>query len=174
MLGLMMWLASIAMVDPPPDGCEIEVVGMPVSVMPHHRLGVGTEQERPLASRMPIQLGEGSARLRVIGPRYRGERVVSAQECGPGAVVQLEVEPLPARIDFPCAPDGLTIACTNCADEVGARVYLPEDFPPLLMSSFSREVELLLRAPGFRRETRTVQLHPGPNRVHVQLRPLAR
>lgn len=172
MLGLMVWLVSMAMVEPAPGTCEVEVVGMPVSMMPHHRLGVGPTQERTLASRMPLSLDEGSTQLRVLGPRYRGERTVSAQECSQGEVVQLEARPLPARIVFPCAPSRLTIACSQCGGAAGERVYLAEDFPPVEMSSFSREVELLFRSPGYRRETRTVRLHPGPNRLHVELVPL--
>lgn len=173
MLGLLVWLASIAMVEPSSEGCQVEVVGMPVSVVPHHRLRVGAGEARPLSARTPLRLAEGTTRLQVLGPRYRGERQVSAQECREGAVIRFEVEPLPARVTFPCAPQELTIACTGCGAP-GDRVYLPEDFPPVPMTSFTREVELLLRAPGFRRQTRRVRLHPGPNPLHVQLVPLGR
>ncbi|MCA9712685.1 MAG: hypothetical protein KDK70_43050 [Myxococcales bacterium] len=160
------------MVEPSVEGCEVEVTGMPVSVMTHHRLAVA-DHEHPLASRVPLRVGPGGARVRVLGPRYHAERSISAQECTPGAVIRLEVEPLPARIDFPCAPRGMTVECVDCSPPLRERIYRPEDFPPLPMSSFSRAVELLLRAPGFHRQRRRVRLHPGPNRLHVELEPLA-
>lgn len=187
MLGLLVWLVS--MLGPPPEpplppsptpsssssrACEVEVVGIPVSVMPHHRLRIGAQEERTLASRISLRMGPGSTRLRVLGPRYAGERVVSAEECREGAVVRLRARPLPARVAFPCAPKGLTVACPDCPGASGQGVRLAKDFPPVVMSSFSREIELLFRAPGFRRQTRRVQLHPGPNKVHVQLEPLVR
>lgn len=149
---------------------------MPVSVMPHHQLGIGGREVRALRSRISLNslpMGEGSTRLRVLGPRYAGQRMVSAEECREGAVVRLQARPLPARLAFPCAPRGLTLVCPDCPGAAGQGVHLAEDFPAVLMSSFSLEVDVLFRAPGFRRQTRRIQLHPGPNRVHVQLEPLA-
>jgi hypothetical protein len=40
------------------------------------------------------------------------------------------------------------------------------------MGSWSREVTLLLRAPGYHRQEQRVVLHPGPNSVHVELEAL--
>ena len=174
MLGLMLWLASMATGDPPSDGCMVEVVGMPVSVMHHHYLVVGKDEEHPVTTTIALRLSEGSTQLRVRGPRYHGQRGLDAAQCSGGARVEIQVDPLPARVAFPCAPVGMTVECSGCPDEVEPRVYLAEEFPPVPMSSFSREIEVLLRAPGFRHESRTIQLYPGPNSVQVQLEPLAR
>lgn len=172
MLGLMMWLALVSMGDPPSYECDLEVIGIPVSVMHHHRLGVGEEEDRALARRMTLTLGERVTRLQVLGPRYRGERLVSAEDCGEGAIVRLSAEPLPARISFLCAPSRLTISCSECPGAAAERVYQAEDFPLVPMASFSLEIELLLRSPGYRPETVDVRLHPGANSVRVELEPL--
>jgi len=163
----MVWLASIMMGDPPSDGCTVELSGIPISVMRHHRLAIGTDDERPLAQRMDLRLEGRATQLRVTGPRYGGARRLEAGECSGGALVSLEAAPLPARLVFPCAPSGLTIVCTTC--EESERVYLADELPPIPMTSFSREVELLVRAPGFRRANRKVSLHPGPNTVRLEL-----
>ncbi len=125
---------------------------------------------RPLTQRMDLKLEGRATQLRVVGPRYGGVRQIERGECIGGARVSLEAAPLPARMVFPCAPSGLTVVCTTCKEP--ERVYLAEDLPPIPMTSFSREVELLVRAPGFRRANRTVQLHPGSNTVRLDLEKL--
>lgn len=172
MLGLLVWLTAMLPEPPGTVACEIEITGMPVSVMRHHRLVVGASDERPLAARVALELGDVALRVRVLGLRYHGDRWVSRQECEVSRRVVMQVEPLPARVVFPCPPKGLTVACPGCAGEAGARVYLAEELPPIEMESWSREVELLLRAPGYHRQERSVVLHPGPNRVHVELEAL--
>lgn len=176
----MVWLAS-TIPDPPADPpavlpelvtCELEVTGMPVSVMRHHRLVVGAADERPLAEHVVLELGDETLRVRVLGLRYHGDRWVSRQECAVEHRVVLTVQPLPARVVFPCPPRGLTVTCSGCGGEAGARVYFAEELPPIAMDAWTREVELLLRAPGYRRQEQRVVLHPGPNSVHVDLDPL--
>lgn len=174
MLGLifLVWLAAK---DPPPPPvlapvtCHIEITGMPVSIMRHHRLVVGADDERPLEPRMTLEVGDEALRVRVLGLRYHGDRWVSRQECEAAPRVVLPVQPLPARVVFPCPPRGLTVACPGCPGEASTRVYLAEELPPIDMDSWSREVTLLLRAPGFHRQELRVELHPGPNSVHVEL-----
>lgn len=144
---------------------------MPVSIMRHHRVVVGADDERPLTSRVALVLGDEPLRVRVLGLRYHGDRLVSRQECE-GSRVVLQVQPLPARVVFPCPPRGLTVACPGCPGEAGQRVYLPEELPPIEMSAWSRSVTFLLRAPGFNRRELEVELHPGPNTVHVELEAL--
>lgn len=173
MLGLLVWLAATSPGPPSPSppgalACEVEITGMPVSIMRHHRLVVGADDERALAPRVPLELGDEALRLRVLGLRYHGDRWVSREDCAASRVV-MQVQPLPARVVFPCPPRGLTVACPGCPGEAGQRVYLAEELPPIEMASWSREVVLLLRAPGYHREERTVELHPGPNSVHVEL-----
>ncbi|MCX4242926.1 hypothetical protein [Paraliomyxa miuraensis] len=173
MLGLLVWLALLQEEEPPPARCTVDVVGMPVSVMSHHRLVVGDGDKRPLVSQLEVEVGGEALRLRVLGLRYRGERWISRQECeATGAPLALTVEPLPAHVMFPCPPRGLTVECPLCPGEAGARVYLAEELPPIEMESWSREVDMLLRAPGFHRELQHVVLHPGPNTVHAELEPL--
>ena len=175
MLGLLVWLA--ALVPEPPDpsnppsavACELEITGMPVSIMRHHRLVVGADEERPLVPRVTLEVGDEALRLRVLGLRYHGDRWVSRQECEAAARVVLPVQPLPARVVFPCPPKGLTVQCPGCPGEAGQRVYLAEELPPVEMASWSREVTLVLRAPGYHREALEIELHPGPNSVHVEL-----
>jgi len=173
MLGFVVWMVLMGSADPPIDGCTVEVSGMPISVMRHHRLAVGADDERALEARVDLHLEGRAAQLQVIGPRYEGQRRLAAGECRDGAVVPLQATPRPARITFPCAPRGLTVACVRCPPSVGTRVHLAHDLPPMPMTGFTEEVELLLRAPGFQRQTRRVSLHPGPNTVRVQLEPLA-
>ena len=64
------------------------------------------------------------------------------------------------------------MACPSCPGEAGARVYMAEELPPVDMESWSREVTFVLRAPGYHREERKLELHPGPNTVHVELESL--
>jgi len=176
MLGLLVWLAALvpeSVPDPPsPVTCDIEITGMPVSIMRHHRLVVGADDERPVDSHVTLEVGNEALRLRVLGLRYHGDRWVSRQECEATPRVQLPVVPLPARVVFPCPPKGLTVACPSCPGEAGQRVYLAEELPPVDMESWSREVTLVLRAPGYHREELRVELHPGPNSVHVELEAL--
>ncbi len=169
------WLAwMVSAVGPPVPSagvhCEVEVVGMPVSVIRHHRLWVGT-RARPLEPRMTIELPEQRTLVRVAGLRYRGERWLKADDCAQEGSLTLPVEPLPARVVFPCPPPGLTVTCTRCPGFAEDQVFLPEHFPTIEMDSFSQEIELLLRAPGFRRRTQPVSLHPGPNTLRVELDP---
>jgi hypothetical protein len=173
MLGLLVWLAMLGS-DPPPSppsavACEVEVTGMPVSLMRHHRVVVGADDERPLAQRLTLEVGDEALRVRVLGLRYHGDRWVSRQECAATSRVVLTVQPLPARVVFPCPPRGLTVACPSCPGEAGERIYLAEELPPVEMESWSREVTLVLRAPGYNRRELRVELHPGPNSVHVEL-----
>jgi hypothetical protein len=176
MLGLLVWLVALVPVpapDPPsPVACEVEITGMPVSIMRHHRLVVGADDERPLVSHLTLEVGDEALRLRVLGLRYHGDRWVSRQDCEATPRVVLPVQPLPARVVFPCPPKGLTVACPGCPGEAGQRVYLAEELPPVDMESWSREVTLVLRAPGYHREALRVELHPGPNSVHVELEAL--
>lgn len=176
MVGLLVWLTMTLAEDPRGLGtttCSVEVTGMPVPVMSHHRLVVGSDGARPLAPRFELQVGEEALRLRVLGLRYRGERWVSRQECeAAGRAVQMTVEPLPAHVVFPCPPVGLTVECPRCPGEAGARVFLAEELPPVEMDAWTREIEVLLRAPGYHREVRRLVLHPGPNTVHVTLQRL--
>jgi hypothetical protein len=175
MLGLMAALMWLAPPSPPPSAapvaCELEVAGMPVAIMRHHRVVVGADDERPLTPRVALVLGEEPLQVRVLGLRYQGERFVSRQECERSRVV-MQVEPLPARVVFPCPPAGLTVTCAACPGEAGQRVYLAEELPPIEMAGWSRTVTFLLRAPGFNRRELEVELHPGPNSVHVELEAL--
>lgn len=143
---------------------------MPVSVMSHHRLVLGDEDERPLVTQVELEVGDEDLRLRVLGLRYHGERWVSRQECELAhEPLPLTVQPLPAGVVFPCPPKGLTATCPLCPGEAGARVYLAEELPPVEMESWSREIDVLLRAPGYHRQLVHVVLHPGPNTVHAEL-----
>jgi hypothetical protein len=172
MLGLWVWLAATAPDASKAAVCELEITGMPVSVMRHHRVVVGADDERPLASVVLLELGDEGLQVRVLGPRYRGDRWVSRRECEAQGRMVMQVEPLPAKVVFACPPAGLTVACPGCPGEAGTRVYLAEDLPAIAMDAWSREVELLLRAPGYHRQERRLVLHPGPNSVHVELEPL--
>jgi hypothetical protein len=169
LLAVLLWVTAPGPAPPSPVACELEVMGMPVSIMPHHRLVVGADDERPLSRLVALAVGDEPLRVRVLGLRYRGERWVSRQDCQASARVVMQTEPLPARVAFPCPPKGLTVACPGCPGEAGRRVYLAEELPPVEMVSWRREVTLLLRAPGYHRRELTVELHPGPNTVHVEL-----
>ncbi|MEM7159697.1 MAG: hypothetical protein AAF799_43050 [Myxococcota bacterium] len=144
---------------------------MPVSVMGHHDLMAGYHQY-PVERRVQVELDSDAKWLRVRGPRYAGSRRVEPGECRPGAVLRVDVKPKPARIDFPCAPPDLTVACTHCPGLSEPRIFTAKDFPPLRMSSFSETVEVVFRAPGYRKQTRTFRVHPGHNKVEVSLEPL--
>ncbi|MCH9680509.1 MAG: hypothetical protein K0V04_03665 [Deltaproteobacteria bacterium] len=143
---------------------------MPVSAISHHRIMVGTSQQ-PLRRRMTLDIQGEREFVRVVGLRYRGGQWLAADDCAAADPLPLEVEPLPARLVFPCPPEGLTVTCPKCTSEVAGRAFLPEHFPTIEMDSFSVEVELLFRAPGFYRRRQRVSLHPGPNQVRVQLQP---
>jgi len=67
--------------EPPRFPCAVEIEGMPVSIMRHHRLVVGADEERPLAPRVALELGDEALRVRVLGLRYHGDRWISRQDC---------------------------------------------------------------------------------------------
>lgn len=180
MVGLLVWMAWIAALEPPPEPppepapevCELQVLGLPVPAMSHHALGIDDEPGRPLRPTMTLLHRADPMHLRVLGPRFVGEQIVQPEQCEPGKVVKLQVVPLPASLSFGCAPERTTVVCRNCPASVGDRVHTAEEFPAVPMSDVSRELELLLRAPGFRPHVLRVTVYPGPNTVPIHLEPL--
>lgn len=165
-------MVTMLMIEDPPDGCSIEVVGMPVAAMGHHRLDIGDEDDLELRPVVHLRTPTTPTRLRVVGPRYRGQRIVEPEQCRPDTTLRLEAEPLPATLAFPCAPEGLTVTCQGCPGLDEDQPHLGTDVPAVPMSSSYLDVELLLRAPNHRRRTIEVRLHPGPNVLRVKLEPL--
>lgn len=174
MLGLLVWLAMVATEPEPSGGCSVSVVGMPVPAMPHHQLIVGQQDEVELSPTVRLPPLTEAVRLRVLGPRYRGDRTITPEQCRPDAELSFQVMPKPASLSFPCAPEGLTVTCRGCPGLDADQPYLGSAFPSVPMSASHLDVELLLRAPNRRRRTTTARLYPGPNTIQVELEQLSR
>ena len=164
-------MTTVALNVSVPSKCEVEVAGMPVSIMGHHQLVAGHDRY-PVQRRMPVHMIEDEMVLRVSGPRYSGALRVDRAQCRPGEVLRIDVKPLPARMSFPCAPPELTVECAQCPGHTKPLIRSAKAFPPLRMSSFTEQFEVVLRAPGYRRKTQMIRVHPGHNKIEVSLEPL--
>jgi hypothetical protein len=140
---------------------------MPVSVMRHHQVTIDGETSRPATTRFSIAVAERSVDVAVGGPRFAGRRTVAGSECA--EVVLLQVYPLPAQLIVQCPYAGMTLECPDCPGPAGERIHLAGDFPPIPVEAMETEVEILFRAPGYRRVWRSISLVPGLNRVRVKL-----
>ncbi len=171
-LSVIGWALLAASPPAPPRACAVEVEGMPVAAMRHHRLEIGEGGRRPLSRRLEVPLVDERVQLRVIGPRYGGARWLSRADCAGDDPAKLVVAPRPATLVVGCPPKGMTIQCTDCPGVDEDALFLPKRFPAIAMSNHSRRVELVLRAPGYHVERRRFLLLPGPNELKVGLTPL--
>ncbi len=175
MIGLSVigWALLAASAPASQRACEVELEGMPVAAMSHHRLVVGESTRRPLARRLEVPLAGERVQLRVVGPRYAGARWLTRADCDSEHPAKLLVAPRPAMLVVGCPPKGMTIQCTDCPGIDEDALFLPEHFPSVIMTGHSRRIELVLRAPGFCVERRRILLLPGRNELKVELTPLA-
>ncbi len=174
MFGLLLWWVLVPEARPPPPGtCVVAIDGMPVSVMRHHQVSIGTAHSRRATETFVFTLGEDErTRVELTGPRYYGRRWISRSECDAQSPLSLSVRPQPAKLTMACPHEGMTLVCEDCPEPIGGKVYFADQFPSIDVESFETTVWILFRAPGRRRKLQQLTLHPGPNVKRVVLDPL--
>jgi hypothetical protein len=153
---LVSWLSASA-----PVQCTVEVQGMPAGQLRYH--------VEPAAAKVSFPL-EGDEAVRLVGPRYAGEWIVSTAACAAGTV-PLQASPLPALVIFHCAPEVAAVLCRGCSPAVDGRYHDADEFPAFPMTGFRREVQFVLKAARYQDRTIRAVVNPGRNEFDGRLVP---
>ncbi len=171
-------------VDPPTKAvrlgaakCSLKISGMPVAVARAgaHTLKIGT-QARPLEDEVvEITVDDNSTQVQLDGNMYRGVLTVQRKDCGPGQGVTLIARPRNATLSFTGASPGTTVRCTAgpCPD-TKPHLLDAEPFPAIPMSAHEAEISVEIKATGYKRQVKKIQVHPGTNSETIALDPLPR
>jgi serine/threonine-protein kinase len=163
--------------------CSIVLDGIPLSTARNLKLKIraadGTESSTPIESlTTAIDFPGAEANVSIDDGPWRATKRITRPDCAPGSSVTLSVKPKPAKLTFTGAPNDLAVTCEEgCpADLAGLgadRTAMADRFPqiPFDAESNTRRVTLLLKHEDFKPKTVTTTLHPGPNKIPLELEP---
>ncbi len=168
---MVLWLWMPELEEESVHHCRVRIEGLPRVQLRYHQLVVGRRSYRA-EPEVVVEVGPSEPPGRLRGPRYQGEVALSVEACNAEPV--LTAEPLPADVTFSCLPKTAVVSCVDCPGWVRERVYLPDDVPDVAMAEWSRDVTLWFQARGFEPQRLEVTVHPGPNRIEVEMVPRRR
>ena len=141
---------------------------MPAAQLRYHELHIGAHVERA-ANQVSFDVASTEA-VRLVGPRYEGEWIVSPDACSAGTVA-LQASPRPALVIFHCPPEEAVVLCRGCSPSVDGRYHGPDEFPSFPMTGFQREVQFVLKAARYRDRTIRAVVNPGRNELDARMVP---
>jgi hypothetical protein len=153
--------------------CSLKFTGMPVAVIGAggHNYKIGSETGRALKEAV-IQLafaGE-SAQIQVNGAMYKGLLTVQRRQCVPGATIELEVAPKPAKFTFTGDPENTTVRCKSgpCPDNI-FHLLSAEEFPAINVTEIDTQMEFEIKAEGYQSKIEKLRVHPGQQTFVIRL-----
>ncbi len=165
---------------PPKTSCDVKLEGIAVSTAKH--LSLRVRPTEGIATSVKIEgltvnvLFDGAeADLSIDDGAWRALRRVTRADCLRGPIT-LTLLPKPAKLTFAGAPNGLAVTCElGCPDGLlgPSRTAMADKFPavPFDQGKDKRSVRLLFKNENYQNKTVSLVLHPGENRVRLDLEP---
>ncbi|TPV93961.1 MAG: serine/threonine protein kinase [Myxococcales bacterium FL481] len=155
--------------DPETTRCRLRVDKIPVAQRGDYSLSAGTRMiPVPRSGAVELDVPPAGVRVSLVdGPRYDGQKVVYPGDCTAEQPVVLLAKPKAIDVEFVDYPDGFVVQChRGCVGE-----HTPQRFPRLRVDPRRDrlDVELTLRARGFKARTERKSLSPGHNEWRVDL-----
>jgi len=169
MLGLTTWVLDVWLMLAPVE-CEIEVHGVPASMLGYHRVSMAG-RTWPARQRLVIPVPASPSEIGLVGPRFGGRQSISAELCAQGTIILAGV-PHAARLVFLYAPADTVVRCLGCPGVDPTRYHFVDRFPSLALQALDVKLELILAARGHESRHIHLVLLPGENRIDARLEPL--
>ncbi len=153
--------------------CLLLLDGVGASQARNLQIRVGNEPWRPVpGTKIPVPVrGRDPIPLRIRGRRFGFSGNIDPAACRKGPV-HLAVQPQPATLSFPDAPDDAVVTCIRCPAELGRGPFTPDGFPVVRrVPSEGTTIVLEYKHPDFQTRRDTFLLLPGPNTREMGLRP---